>query len=151
MGLRPARANENQCRHPRAGGGPRPEEPDSRLRGNHMRAVIFRRAAGDAASRTPLKTPCHSERSEESRSDLFVLASSRTRARFFASLRMTGFSWFLGARQPTGMSDCVEHTQSEIPHFAQNDSLNGVFTQTLAAGVSAPSAFGKTAYNGNWG
>jgi hypothetical protein len=32
---------------------------------------------------------CHSERSEESRSDLFVLASSRTRARFFASLRMT--------------------------------------------------------------
>ena len=32
---------------------------------------------------------CHSERSEESRSDLFVLASSRARARFFASLRMT--------------------------------------------------------------
>ena len=32
---------------------------------------------------------CHSERSEESRSDPFILASSRTRARFFASLRMT--------------------------------------------------------------
>ena len=25
------------------------------------------------------------------------------------------FSWFLGARQPTGMSDCLENTQSEIP------------------------------------
>jgi len=40
------------------------------------------------STRKPWK-PCHSERSEESRSDLFVLASSRTRARFFASLRMT--------------------------------------------------------------
>ena len=39
-------------------------------------------------TRKPCK-PCHSERSEESRSDLFVLASSRTRARSFAALRMT--------------------------------------------------------------
>ena len=65
MGLRPTRANENQRRHPqagvhgdalqrsagfvrqpRAGGGPCPEELDSRLRGNDMRAVIPRRAAG---------------------------------------------------------------------------------------------------------
>jgi len=43
MGLRPTRANENQRRHPRAGGGPCPEELDSRLRGNDMRAEIFRR------------------------------------------------------------------------------------------------------------
>ena len=39
-------------------------------------------------TRKPCK-PCHSERSEESRSDLFVLASARTRARSFAALRMT--------------------------------------------------------------
>jgi hypothetical protein len=45
MGLRPTRAYENQRRHPRAGGGPCPEELDSRLRGNDMRAVIFRRGA----------------------------------------------------------------------------------------------------------
>ena len=32
---------------------------------------------------------CHSERSEESRSDLFVLASSRTRARFFAEFTLS--------------------------------------------------------------
>jgi hypothetical protein len=47
MGLRPTRANENQRRHPRAGGGPCPQGLDSRLRGNDMRAVIFRRVAGD--------------------------------------------------------------------------------------------------------
>ena len=41
-----------------------------------------------AGTRKPSK-PCHSERSEESRSDLFVLASARTRARSFAALRMT--------------------------------------------------------------
>jgi len=46
MGLRPTRANGNQRRHPRAGGGPCQEELDSRLRGNDMRAVTFRRAAG---------------------------------------------------------------------------------------------------------
>ena len=46
MNLRPTGANENQRRHPRAGGGPRQEELDSRLRGNDTRAVIFRRASG---------------------------------------------------------------------------------------------------------
>ena len=46
MNLRPTRANENQRRHPRAGGGPCQEELDSRLRGNDMRAVILRRASG---------------------------------------------------------------------------------------------------------
>ena len=40
-GLQPTRANENQPRHPRAGGGPRPEELDFRLRGNHGRGTIF--------------------------------------------------------------------------------------------------------------
>ena len=68
MGLRPTRANENQRRHPRVGGGPCQEELDSRLRGNDMRAVIFRRAAGGQESRTALKTP---------------------RARFLAALGMT--------------------------------------------------------------
>jgi len=56
MGLRPTRANENQRRHSRAGGGPCPEELDSRLRGNDMRAVIFRRAASDEESRTAPKS-----------------------------------------------------------------------------------------------
>jgi len=28
---------------------------------------------------------------------------------------MDPFSWYLGARQPTSMSDCFENTQSEIP------------------------------------
>ena len=46
MNLRPTGANENQRRHPRAGGGPCQEELDSRPRGNDMRAVIFRRALG---------------------------------------------------------------------------------------------------------
>ena len=36
MGLRPSQANENQARHPRASGGPRQEELDSRLRGNDV-------------------------------------------------------------------------------------------------------------------
>src|SRR5271157_3442198 len=51
----------------------------------------YRLARGDDLLSMDGKTfqRCHSERSEESRSDLFVLASSRTRARFFASLRMT--------------------------------------------------------------
>jgi len=40
MGLRPTRANENQRRHPRAGGGPCPEELDSRFRGNDRWVVI---------------------------------------------------------------------------------------------------------------
>ena len=39
------RAQALRARHPRAGGGPCPEELDSRLRGNDMRAVIFRGAA----------------------------------------------------------------------------------------------------------
>jgi hypothetical protein len=68
MGLRPTRANENQRRHPRAGGGPCPEGLDSRLRGNDMRGVIFRRAAGDEESRVALKP---------------------LRARFLAALGMT--------------------------------------------------------------
>jgi hypothetical protein len=41
---------------------------------------------------------------------------------------MTGFvSWFLVARQPTGMRDCLEDTQSEIPRSARNDSLGAFF------------------------
>jgi len=51
-------------------------------------------ASGRLAFLAVLKTRCHSERSEESRSDLFVLASSRARARFFASLRMTALEGF---------------------------------------------------------
>ena len=54
MGQRLTQANENQRRHPRAGGGPRPEELDSRLRGNDGHGVIFRGAAGDEESRTAL-------------------------------------------------------------------------------------------------
>ena len=61
------------------------------------------------------------------------------------------FSWFLGARQPTGMTDCLENTQSEIPprrssdpairHWPdlvtdgltdRNDGLESVITQTPA-------------------
>jgi hypothetical protein len=76
MGLRPTRANENQRRHPRAGGGPCPEELDSRLRGNDMRAVIFRRATGDEESRTALNT---------------------LRARFLAPLGMTVWDGFSAA------------------------------------------------------
>jgi len=68
MGLRPTRANENQRRHARAGGGPSAEELDSRLRGNDMRAVIFRGAAGDEESGTAFET---------------------LRARFLAALGMT--------------------------------------------------------------
>jgi hypothetical protein len=36
MGLRPTRGNENPRRHPRASGGPPPEEMDSRFRGNDV-------------------------------------------------------------------------------------------------------------------
>jgi len=45
------------------------------------------------------------------------------------SLR-TLFSWFLGTRQRTGMSECIENTQSEIPRFARNDNSKEVVTQT---------------------
>jgi hypothetical protein len=79
MGLRPSRANENQRRHPRAGGGPCPEELDSRLRGNDMRAVIFRRAAGDDPSPEGF-----GPQGEESCTVLKTL-----RARFLAALGMT--------------------------------------------------------------
>jgi len=56
MGQRLTQANENQRRHPRAGGGPRPEELDSRLRGNDVVGAIFKRAGGDEESRTALRT-----------------------------------------------------------------------------------------------
>jgi len=41
MGLWPIRTNEKQFRHPRAGGGPRREELDSRLRGNDVVGAIW--------------------------------------------------------------------------------------------------------------
>ncbi len=63
---------------------------------------------------------CHSERSEESRSDLFVLASSRTRARFFASLRMT--ARFQGSEESQSATSrllvAVSHPQASV-RFAQ--------------------------------
>jgi len=39
------------------------------------------------------------------------------------SKALRAFSWPLGARQPTAMSDCHENTQSEIPRCAPNDNL----------------------------
>jgi hypothetical protein len=45
------------------------------------------------------------------------------------SKALRAFSWFLGARQPTGMSDCTEKTQSEIAVWRltdRNDSLSGI-------------------------
>jgi hypothetical protein len=43
---------------------------------------------------------CHSERSEESRGRLQAGRAARNDK---------VVSWFLGARQPTGMSDCYEY------------------------------------------
>jgi len=42
------------------------------------------------------------------------------------SMAPRAFRWFLGARQPAGMSDCLENTQGEIPRCARNDSLGVV-------------------------
>ena len=39
--------------------------------------------------------------------------NEKIRARVFASLRMTGFSRLLDARQRTGMSDCLENACAE--------------------------------------
>ena len=65
-------------------------------------------------TRKPCK-PCHSERSEESRSDLFVLASSRTRARFFASLRMTAH---FQSRSKNACATAILHrSESAIPNL----------------------------------
>jgi hypothetical protein len=50
---------------------------------------------------------------------------------------MTSFSWFLGARPRTGMSDCLENTQCEIPRSARNDSLGRVITQTAKGETAA--------------
>ena len=77
---------------------------------------------------------CHPERSEGSCSGPRCRENEKIRARFFAEftlsqlqrffaslrmtgegLRMTGFSWFLGARQPTGMSDCFLHSIGATP------------------------------------
>ena len=55
MGLRPTRGNENQRRRPRESGDPLSPPMDSRFRGNDVRGVIFRKAAGDEESRTALK------------------------------------------------------------------------------------------------
>jgi hypothetical protein len=52
------------------------------------------------------------------------------------SKALRAFSWFLGARQPTGMGDCLENAQSKIPLPStdgltdRNDSLRRVITQT---------------------
>jgi hypothetical protein len=41
------------------------------------------------------------------------------------SKALRAFSCFLGARQPTGMSDCFENTQGEIPRAALDRTLQG--------------------------
>ena len=49
------------------------------------------------------------------------------------SMALRAFSLSLGARQRTGMSDCLENSQSEIPLPRlrdRNDSLGRVTTQT---------------------
>ena len=50
------------------------------------------------------------------------------------SKALRAFSCFLGAHQRTGMCDCLEDTQSDIPLPRlrdRNDRLAGVFTQAL--------------------
>jgi hypothetical protein len=55
MGLRPTHRDENRTlRHPRASGGPRPDEPDSRFRGKDVtfdgaKRPVARRALRAAA------------------------------------------------------------------------------------------------------
>jgi hypothetical protein len=83
-----------------------------------------RGAEGDEESRSALKR-CRSRACPT----LFI--RGRQAVPLQASKEGESFSWFLGARQRTGMSDCLENTQCEIRRFARNDSPDEVLTQTL--------------------
>jgi len=100
-----------------------------RLRGND---VTFERAAGDEEARTALKIVVPKAPWSAVAAATAFGSGSTAAASLPHSMALRAFSWFLGARQPTSMSDCLENTQGEVPLPRlrdRNDSLNEVLTQ----------------------
>ena len=170
MGLLPTRANENHRCHPRASGGPCLEELDSRLRRNDQSGRDFQESRrrpehSEGGISHCFENPCQDP------SPFHPTPSSlslREREEGKGSWGEGLFSWFLGARQPTGVSDFSEigcHsdrseesrtglfaavclTQSEILRCAQddsegNDSLGMVIRQTPAGRSGTPPALSR--------